>query len=357
MARGRYINYMTIITKKAHTVKSAMDERDPYPLTFKPVLRDYVWGGRRFESLYGRDLPPGIVAESWEISGHLSAPTAAENGSWAGRTLPEILACWGGRLVGSKASWALERKRFPLLVKLLDAQQDLSVQVHPDDTYALLHEQGELGKTEMWRVLHADPGARLILGVRRQATRQTLVDAFQAGRLDSVLSYIPVKAGDAVSIPAGTIHALLAGVVVTEIQQNSDATYRVHDWGRLGADGRPRPLHLEKALDVIDLGQVSPGIVTPRLLDASGGIRRFELVRNRHFVVEELHLADGVAYDGFCDGSTLEIWACIEGEALVEWTGAPVSLPAIRYILLPAALGEFAIRATTQSSCLRVYLP
>jgi len=334
-----------------------MDEIEPYPLTFRPVLRDYIWGGRRLETLFGRHLPPGIVAESWEISGHPSGPTVAEAGSWSGHTLPEILDCWGPRLVGPRASWALERKRFPLLVKLLDAQEDLSVQVHPDDTYALLHEQGELGKTEMWRVLHADPGARLILGVRDGTTRQSFVDALQAGRLEAVLSHLPVKAGDAVSIPAGTIHALLAGVVVTEIQQNSDATYRVYDWGRTGADGQPRPLHLEKALDVVDFSRVSPGIVAPHVLERSGGVRRFELVRNRYFVVEELTLTGGSAYTGICDGSTLEIWACIAGESMVEWAGAPVSLPAIRYILLPATLGEFAVRATTQTSCLRVYLP
>jgi len=141
-----------------------------YPLTFTPVLRDYLWGGRRLATLYGRDLPAGTVAESWEISGHPHGSTAADCGFWEGQSLPAILDALGEQLVGSRAGWALARRKFPLLVKLLDAQQDLSVQVHPDDKYALVYENGELGKTEMWYVLHTDPGASLILGLKPGTT-------------------------------------------------------------------------------------------------------------------------------------------------------------------------------------------
>jgi mannose-6-phosphate isomerase len=384
-----------------------------YPLTFTPVLRDYIWGGRRLETLYGRGLPPGIVAESWEISGHPAAPTVADAGYWTGQSLPAILAELGERLVGTRGGWALQRQKFPLLVKLLDAEQDLSLQVHPDDAYALVHEDGELGKTEMWYVLHAKPGTELILGLQPGTTREDFATALQHATrntqhandelLEALLRRIPVQAGQAIAIPAGTVHALLAGTVVTEIQQNSDTTYRVYDWGRVGTDGKPRALHVEKALDVIDFGpprspilggEQPAGFPTPPTLGAGGQTPqgwgaggqtpqgwgaggqtlqgwgaggqtpqgwgaggRIELVRNRYFVVEEVPLTPGAAFTGAPDGTTMEIWGCMAGQAQVEWAGEPVALPAIRYAVLPAALGAFRITAGQPSTCLRVYLP
>lgn len=327
-----------------------------YPMTFIPVFRDYIWGGRRLETLFGRELPPGIVAESWEISGHPAGPTLASDGYWTGRSLPDILAELGESLAGSRSRWALERGRFPLLVKLLDANQDLSLQVHPGDAYALAHD-GDLGKTEMWYVLYAEPGADLILGLEPEVTADELRDALASGDTASVLRSLPVVAGQAVDVPAGTLHALRAGLVVTEIQQNSDATYRVHDWGRLGADGRPRPLHLDRALDVISFGQIPPGIVLPTPLYDLEGVRAFELVRNQYFVVEEVAFQPGARYMGWCEGETMEIWGCMSGAVQVGWSGDPLELDAIRYVLLPATLGEYAITASEPSVCLRVYLP
>jgi mannose-6-phosphate isomerase len=328
-----------------------------YPLTFTPVLRDYVWGGRRLETLYGRALPPGVVAESWEISGYSGASTVADAGAWAGQSLPTILSELGERLVGARGRWALMRDRFPLLVKLLDAHKDLSIQVHPDDAYAQVHEHGELGKAEMWYVLHAEPEAQLILGLKPGTTRASFAAALQAGQIENVLNYVPIQAGQTIPVPTGTIHALLAGTVVTEIQQNSDLTYRVYDWKRLGADGRPRPLHIDKALDVIDFSGVDLGAIAPRLIEESEQIRRLELTRNRYFAVEKVELAAGAIYRGACDGETLEIWGCIAGQAVVRCRDSAVPLPAIRYSLLPAALGSFAVSAPEPSVCLRVFLP
>ena len=329
-----------------------------YPLTFAPVLRDYLWGGRRLATLYGRDLPAGAVAESWEISGHPHGSTAAARGFWEGQPLPAILDALGEQLVGSRAGWALARRKFPLLVKLLDARQDLSLQVHPDDEYALVHENGELGKTEMWYVLHTDPGASLILGLKPGTTRRSFEAALAADRVETVLNRVPIAAGQSVAVPTGTVHALLAGTVVAEIQQNSDTTYRVYDWGRLGADGKPRALHIDKALDVSNFDQPAAGIVQPRLISEAAGVVRRELVRNRYFVVEEIALSPGSAFQGRCDGSTLEIWGCMQGEVAVECDGAAsVTLPAIRFGLLPATLGAFEIAASTPSVCLRAYLP
>ncbi|MCU0503207.1 MAG: class I mannose-6-phosphate isomerase [Anaerolineae bacterium] len=329
-----------------------------YPLTFTPVLRDYLWGGRRLATLYGRALPPGAVAESWEISGHPHGSTAADRGFWEGQSLPAILAALGEQLAGARAGWALERQRFPLLVKLLDAQQDLSLQVHPGDEYALVHEHGELGKTEMWYVLHADPGASLILGLKSGTTRAAFEAALAANRVETVLNRVPIAAGQSVDVPTGTVHALLAGTVVAEIQQNSDTTYRVHDWGRVGVDGKPRALHIGKALDVSAFGQPAAGIVQPRPISAAAGVVRRELVRNRYFVVEEMVLSPGRTFRGRCDGSTLEIWGCMAGEVAIGCAGAlPVPLPAIRFALLPASLGAFEIVASAPSVCLRAYLP
>jgi mannose-6-phosphate isomerase len=158
-------------------------------------------------------------------------------------------------------------------------------------------------------------------------------------------------------VPTGTVHALLAGSVVTEVQQNSDLTYRVYDWNRLGADGKPRPLHVEKALDVIDFAKPLQAAVEPVLLGDSGSLRRWELARNRYFVVEKLEMPAGASYRGACDGATLQIWGCLEGSVTIAWDGAPVPLPAIRYALLPAVLGAFAVTASLPSTCLRVYLP
>lgn len=326
-----------------------------YPLTFEPQFRDYIWGGRGLETL-GRRLPPGIVAESWEISGHASSPTAVDSGPLRGRLLTELTLEMGVDLVGERNRAALERGKFPLLVKLLDANQDLSVQVHPDDAYALEHEQGELGKTEMWYVLRARPGAQIIYGLKRGVTREAFAQALAEGRLESCLHYLPVTPGDAIFVPTGTVHALLAGVIVAEIQQNSDATYRVYDWNRVGADGKPRPLHIDKALDVIDFQRWEPGPYEPQVIESGPERRREVISRCPYFTVERVTLAPGARFEGLCDGQTFEIWGCVEGEAQVAWAGDPVSLPAVRFCLLPAALGPYAIEARKPATLLRAYV-
>jgi len=330
--------------------------QDLYPLTFIPVFRDYLWGGRNLEALYGRALPPGIVAESWEISGHPSSPTVVEAGYWRGRALPEVLAALGEELVGRNNRAMLARGRFPLLVKLLDANAPLSVQVHPDDAYAQAHEGGEPGKTELWYVLHAKPGAALIYGLAQEVTREAFLAALQAGNLERYLQRLPVAAGDAIFIAAGTVHALLAGIVVAEIQQNSDTTYRVYDWGRLGADGKPRPLHVDKALEVINLHQAAPGKVAPAVIEARENLRRALLARCPQFTVERVELAAGGEFAGRCEGATFEIWGCVAGRGTLHWAGAPVALPAVRFVLLPAMMGEYAVRAEEASTFLRAYV-
>ncbi len=328
-----------------------------YPLTFEPALKDYLWGGRNLEKLYNRVLPPGIVAESWEISGHANGITVVDAGPLQGQPLPALLDMYQEYLVGTRADWALERGRFPLLVKLLDANERLSVQVHPPDEYALKHEGGELGKTEMWYILGAQPDAELIMGLEPGVTREAFRQAVENNELDRWLYHLPVKPGDAVFVASGTLHAILEGLVVAEIQQTSDVTYRVYDWGRVGEDGKPRSLHVDKALDVIDFDKIRPGPYEPILIAAGGGVARHEISHSKYFVVERVTMEPGAVFQGRTTGETLEIWGNVEGESELTWSGEPVQLPTIRFCLVPAALGEFAVRAKDSATLLRVYLP
>jgi len=323
-----------------------------YPLLFEPVLKDYIWGGRTLEKL-GRTLPPeGPIAESWEIAGHDDGTTVVSNGRFAGQTLTTVQDQLGLDLIGHNNAWALERNKFPLLIKLLDASRPLSVQVHPGDDYALAHEGNELGKTEMWVVLDAEPGAELILGVTQGTTPQNFSQAIDAGSLEPLLHHVPVKAGDHICVPAGTLHAILGGILIAEIQQNSNTTYRVYDWNRVGADGRPRPLHIDKSLDVINFAQVEPSLSPPALIGEENGVRRERLCANRYFVTERLTMAAGATFSGECDGRTLEIWGVLQGEAAIK----DVALSAIRFCLLPAAMGAYTVTAGKEgATLLRTY--
>lgn len=324
-----------------------------YPLLFEPVLKDYIWGGRNLEKL-GRRLPDeGVIAESWEIAGHKDGNTTVANGYLAGLSLTDVLALLELNLIGSNNVWAEERHKFPLLIKLLDANRPLSVQVHPNDEYALANEGNELGKTEMWVVLQAEPGAEVILGVKAGTTPEKFREAIEDGRLEPFLHHIPVQAGDHICVPAGSLHAIMGGLLIAEIQQNSNTTYRVYDWNRVGDDGQARPLHVDKALDVIDFEQVEPTLQRPQPISHENGVEREELCRNRYFVVERVKMAAGSQFEGVCDGRTLEIWGILEGTAQVNTE----TISAVQFVLLPAGLGNFSIAAQMESVLLRTYVP
>jgi mannose-6-phosphate isomerase len=328
-----------------------MKDSHLYPLTFDPVLKDYLWGGRYLERL-GRPLPDGVIAESWEIAGHKDGTTVVNNGPFTGRPLTEVHAELGLDLIGRNCAWAQERGKFPLLIKLLDANRPLSVQVHPSDAYALANEGNELGKTEMWVVLHAEPKAQLILGVKAGTTPEIFRQAIAEGQLEPYLHYLSVKSGDHICVPAGSLHAIMGGLLIAEIQQNSNTTYRVYDWNRVGADGRPRPLAVEKALDVINFGQVEPLITPPQLITEASGVRRFLLCSNRYFVAERVEMAPGALFEGHCAGDSLEIWGVIEGGGKING----LQMEAVRFVLLPAALGRFTVMAADGATLLRTYV-
>ncbi|GAB4160617.1 MAG: class I mannose-6-phosphate isomerase [Candidatus Promineifilaceae bacterium] len=328
-----------------------------YPLIFTPVLKTYVWGGRGLAERLGRVLPDGNVAESWEIAAHQDGTTTVANGPWQGTPLTALQARLGLGLVGRRAAWAQQRGKFPLLIKLLDAAAPLSVQVHPPDAYALAHEGDELGKTEMWVVLHAAPGASVILGVAAGTTPAAFRQAVEMGKLEPYLHRVPVQTGDVVCVPAGTLHAILGGVIIAEIQQNSNTTYRVYDWNRLDANGQPRELHVKKALDVIEFAQAEPGLCQPQPAWTQRGIRAFTLCQNACFVTERVEMAARAEYTGLADGETLEIWGVIQGEAVAAGGGEQVVMPAVQFVLMPASLGPFTLHSQTETVLLRTYLP
>lgn len=323
-----------------------------YPMFFKPVFKNYVWGGRKLSS-YGKTLPEqGIVAESWEIASHEDGMTEVENGYLAGQSLQSVFEMFGEDLVGSKNRWALERGKFPLLVKLLDAEQRLSVQVHPNDGFVLENEGNELGKTEMWVVLDAKPGAAIIYGLAKKVTQAEFSKAIEDGNLENILNRVPITKGDHVCVPAGTLHSILEGAVLAEIQQNSNTTYRVYDWNRKNEDGQSRELHVEKALQVIDFDTVDCKLPKPNVLEKNKSWVKERLCQNKYFTTDRFTANAGTEISGNCDGTSLEIWGILSGE--VEIAGYPMK--PVEFVLLPASLGDYKIKVIENAVLLHTYV-
>lgn len=219
-----------------------------YPLLLKAPLKDYLWGGTRLGEEFGFESESEHIAEAWVLSCHKDGTSTVRNGEYAGKSLTEALEAMGTEALGKRAA---AFPYFPLLIKLIDAKDRLSVQVHPNDEYALKNE-GEYGKTEMWYVVDCEDNAQLIYGFNRKIDSSEFARRIKDNSLTDVCNYVPVKKGDVFFISAGTLHAIGKGILIAEIQQNSNTTYRVSDYGRLGADGKPRPLHIDKALAVTE---------------------------------------------------------------------------------------------------------
>ncbi len=220
-----------------------------YTLKLKPTLKDYLWGGTRLKDEFKMQTNLEKVAEAWVLSAHNDGPSVVLNGELKGKTLVEAVSAFGKECLGENGQ---KFSYFPLLIKLIDAKDDLSVQVHPCDDYALRVE-GEYGKTEMWYIVDCEEGATLYYGFKEQITKEEFAKKIADNTLTDVLNKVPVKKGDVFFIPAGTIYAIGKGILIAEIQQNSNTTYRVSDYGRLGADGKPRELHIDKAVEVTEL--------------------------------------------------------------------------------------------------------
>lgn len=219
-----------------------------YPLILKPVIKDYLWGGTKLKTDFGFETDKDIAAEGWMLSCHKDGTNVVLNGEHKGKALNEVLSLWGKEALGKRAE---DFSYFPILIKLIDAKQKLSVQVHPDDEYALSVE-GEYGKTEMWYVVDCEEGASLVYGFCEDIQTEEFKRRIKDNTLTEVCNTVPVNKGDVFFISAGTLHAIGEGILIAEVQQNSNTTYRVSDYGRLGADGKPRELHIEKALQVTE---------------------------------------------------------------------------------------------------------
>ncbi len=319
-----------------------------YPLKFKPLYKDYVWGGRNLEAL-GKILPEtGIVAESWEVSCHKNGSSIVANGEYAGKSLPELVEQLGRKLVGHSLLQK-DVDKFPLLVKFIDAENSLSVQVHPDDAYAFEKENGEYGKNEMWYIISAKPGSTLVYDVKPGITREAFAAAVAEGRTEECLKTIEVFAGDVINIPAGLVHAIGKGIVLAEIQQNSDTTYRVYDYGRVG-----RPLHIEKALEVIDFNpdgrrEKYTGL---ELKAGEDGIRR-TVIANRYFCTEIYQIAGSV--QEIADGSKFCIYTFTSGQGSISWNGGELPVCAGESVLIPAEMGGYTLSGTF--TALKAYIP
>lgn len=295
-----------------------------YPLKMKPYFRhgsETPWGGARLRELFGKAIPDDMTGESLEISALPGRESVIVNGELAGRTLTEAARELGSALMG-------EFSEFPLLLKLLDARERLSVQVHPDDEYSARVE-GKRGKTEAWYILAAEPGARLVFGVKAQSPEE-LRQAVEEGRIEDTLNWIDVKPGDCLYIRSGTVHAIGGGIVLYEIQQSSDVTYRMWDWGR------PREIHTRKALDVTRCDIVTRPEI-PLVYDVEGG-RRADLIGGDFFRLARLEVMGRMPVKA----QSFALLTAL-GEGQIEYEGGALAIGKGDSVLIPAALGEFML--------------
>jgi mannose-6-phosphate isomerase len=318
-----------------------------YPLTFRPILKERVWGGRELERLYHKPLPPGVpIGESWEMSDRPGDVSVITNGKLAGKDLRWLMENYAADLLGEARP---PSGRFPLLIKILDAQDKLSLQVHPPPAKAA--ELGGEPKTEMWYVAEAAPGAELYLGLKRGVTRAEFEQRIKAGTVADCFHRVSVRPGDAMFLPSGRVHALGAGLVIFEIQQNSDTTYRVFDWNRLGLDGNPRELHVPQSLASIDFSDYEPSLLSRALTQSPAGKLRL-LVRDPLFTVEAWELAGGASVP--LRPKKMQIIALLAGRVRVSDGTGTLVLVAGQCCLIPACLAQVTLQAEPPATLLRV---
>jgi mannose-6-phosphate isomerase len=314
-----------------------MAESPLYPLIFEPRFKERIWGGRSLERLYAKTLPAAVaIGESWEIADRPGDESVIVNGPFAGDTLRRLMQEHGSEMLG--AATPADGGRFPLLCKILDARERLSLQVHPPDRAAHLGEP----KTEMWYVAAADPGAELFVGLRSGVTRDDFERAVASGIVADCFHRIAVHAGDAMFLPSGRVHAIGAGLVIFEIQQNSDTTFRVDDWNRVGLDGKPRELHVPQSLESIDFTDFEPQLIhAPVTSQGAFSVRR--LVEHSLFRTD---LVDAEAAGEMrLIPPRLRVVADVSGPMVVRGGGVSAALRAGEFCLLPASVGDAAIEA------------
>ena len=310
-----------------------------YPIKLKPVFKDYLWGGEKLKTDFHMDTDISPVAEAWVLSCHPDGESRIENGEYAGKTLWELVQTLGREILGKNSE---NEDRFPILIKLIDARDNLSVQVHPDDEYALRVE-GEPGKTEMWYVMDCEDGAYLYYGFNRDITKEEFGKRIENNTLLEVLNKVTVKKGDCFLIKAGTLHAIGKGILIAEIQQNSNTTYRVYDYGRVDAAGTPRQLHTQKALQFTNTAAMRTEIKDP-----SDPL----LCKSEYFTCELLTVEAEKTL--VADEHSFVSVLVLEGTGTVSAENSSVSFVPGDCFFIPAASGEVRLQGKARVIITRV---
>ncbi len=317
------------------------------PLLFAPVYKEYLWGGDRIARRYDRQTPDRC-AESWEISDHDNGMSVAENGPLAGKTLREIVQNQGEELFGAGRGYA----KFPLLIKLIDAKDRLSIQVHPNEATALL--TGGDPKTEMWIALDGSPEAAVYAGLAQGVTKETFSEHLKSGDPAPVLRRHRFKPGEVIFIPGGLVHAIDCGCFLLEVQQNSDTTYRLWDWGRVEADGKPRELHIEQAMKSIDWQNTNDPRAMPLPSTSMGRNTETVLIANDFFIVKSYSLAETQKFD--TRNRCFDVFFTNKGRMRIRWGDEELVIEEGRTILIPAVLGAYQVEPATEVAAEMLYV-
>ena len=307
-------------------------------IKLNPAFKDYLWGGTKLRDEYGKKCDLDKVAESWELSCHKDGCSVVADGEYAGLTLPQYIEKAGKAVLGTDCE---KFEYFPILIKLIDAKQNLSVQVHPDNDYAMRVE-GEYGKTEMWYVVDCEPGARLLYGFKHEISKEEFRRRIEDNTLLEVTNRVEVHPGDVFFIEAGTLHAIGEGILIAEIQQNSNTTYRVYDYGRVGADGKPRQLHIEKAIDVTRLAPATRPCGRPQAKpEAFDGGSVLPLASCDYFTVKEMEVTSHAAL--MADEKSFHSLLLLDGSLTLSMGGEKLEMKKGASVFVPAGSGDYTL--------------
>lgn len=311
-------------------------------LKLSPALKDYLWGGTKLKNDFGFQTDLESVAEGWMLSCHKDGENIVENGKYQGKTLSEVIKTLGSACLGTNAE---SFDRFPILIKLIDAKKDLSVQVHPDNEYALRVE-GEYGKTECWYILDCDEGAELIYGFKEPISKEDFRKRIVNNTFLEVVNKVKVHKGDLFFIEAGTLHAIGGGILLAEIQQNSNTTYRVYDYGRVGADGKPRELHTEKAVDVTNCTPPSRGIAPEGEKAEKAGYTEQLLTACELFTVKSVVVHK--SYESIADKASFVSLLVTSGNGTIRCGDETLCIQKGDSLFLTADSGVFSVSGTLE---------
>ncbi len=327
------------------------DKKYLYPLRFDTIFKEKIWGGTKIKDVLGKDFAPlNNCGETWEISGVPGNLSKVSEGVLKGKTLPELIDTYGADLVGKKV-YERYGNEFPLLIKFIDAAQDLSIQVHPDDKLAK-ERHDSLGKTEMWYIFQADEGAKLITGFNKDTSKEEYLEHLNSGRLTDILNTETAEAGDAFFIPAGRVHTIGKGLLLAEIQQSSDVTYRIYDFDRTDDEGNKRELHTEQALDALDYHHYS---------DYKTRVKKcineaVPMVKSQYFQTNLLEFTTGIIREHY-DKDSFIIYTCTEGEAEIQTLGQTTKISMGNAVLVPQKFPEVHIRTKSGFKILETFVP